>query len=354
MVNTINGITDNFHIKMFKYLKFNILIFAVLVISCNNPADLSIEKSKRPIAVDANGAIHLYVDSTSSQNWMNQLTTHFPLDSNLFFQNRYLSSHSFILHSRASLDLSQLSANRIGFIENYKPSHFDTSFSFQWGKSSLIAYKNPCATGQWLVDIGKVDANSITKAEWKSLNNFILNLSNNLGLDGYFERNKPSEYVRTIQSEIETIWNISVQIPNDWKIFGTDSGFLWLGKLNPNGGFSSLWITKVPQNPVRVNLNEHFVLRNIATKKFFHNDEGTKMVISEIPVYRSKEIGNNLFQGWYTEEGTTRRGPYFTKYILNPKENYTLLIDAFCTESENMSSDVEFLKHLIKNVSFVP
>jgi hypothetical protein len=354
MDKTISGITGNLQIKMYKYLHFNILIAIALLVSCNNPSDLSLEKNNRKSVVDAQGAIHLYVDSASSQNWMNQLIKHYPLDSNLFFQNRYLSAHSFVLHSSASLDISQLSSIRIGFIENYKPSHFDSTVNLQLGKYNLIAYKNPCATGQWLIDIGNTDVNSLSKLDWVQIKKFIQNLSDNLGLEGYFERNHPTDYVRSIQSEIESIWGISVQIPNDWKIFGTDSGFLWLGKLNPTGGFSSLWITKIAQTKDRVNLNEHFSLRNRATKNYFHNDEGTKMVISEIPIYQSKEIENNLFQGWYTEEATTRRGPYFTKYIFNPREKHTLLIDVFCTESDNMSNDVEFLKHLIKTVSFVP
>ncbi len=339
---------------MCKYLHINILIAVALLVSCNNYSDLSIEKNNRKSVNDAQGAIHLYVDSASSQRWLNQLIQHYPLDSSLFFQNRYLSAHSFVIHSRTSLDLSQLSSIRIGFIEHYKPSHFDSAINFQLGKYNLKAYKNPCATGQWLVDVGNVDVKSLSKLDWIQLKNTIKKLSDNLGLEGYFEQNNPTDYVRTIQSEIESIWGISVQIPNDWKIFGTDSGFLWLGKLNPAGGFSSLWITKIGQTKELVTLNEHFSLRNFATKNYFHNDEGTKMVISEIPIYQSKEIENNLFQGWYTEEATTRRGPYFTKYIFNPKEKHTLLIDVFCTESDNMSNDVEFLKHLIKNISLVP
>ena len=45
MDKTISGITGNFEIKMCKYLHFNILIFIALLVSCNNPSDLSLEKN---------------------------------------------------------------------------------------------------------------------------------------------------------------------------------------------------------------------------------------------------------------------------------------------------------------------
>lgn len=339
---------------MFQLFRIGLLFILFGLFSCSNNSDFSVEKTKRQTVTDQIAGIHLFVDSINSNAWLNQLTKNYPLDSNLFYRNRYLTAHSFILHSRSNIEISTLSNIRIGFIQNFTPTHYDTSFSKRIGSFELTAYKNPTANGQWLVDLGDLDINSANQNDFKELKKLVVGLSDNLGLEGYFEKNNPTEYIRGIQSEIESIWGLSLQIPNDWKIFGTDTGFLWLGKFNPIGGFYSLWISKTLGSQPNVGLMEHYLLRNTATKRNFHNDEGTKMVISEIPSFKTKEIDKNFFQGWYTEEATTRRGPYLTKYIFNPKTNQTLLVDVFCPESEYMSNDLEFLKQLIKNVNYTP
>jgi len=335
---------------------FRLVLFATIttLFSCSNSTDFSLEKSKRQSVINDQSGIHLYVDSSNSQAWLSRLTEYYPIDSNLFYRSRYLSQHSFTLHSRASLETALLANVRIGFIQNFKPSQFDASFTKKIGSYDLTAYKNPVSNGQWLIDLGDFDINALSKDDCIDLKNFIVEISNSLGLEGFFEKNNPTEYIRGIQSEIESIWGLSLQIPNDWKIFGTDTGFLWLGKFNPTGGFYSLWISKSHSSNANIGIKEHNSLRNIATRKYFHNDEGTKMVISEIPIYRTKELDKNLFQGWYTEEATTRRGPYLTKYIFNPKLNTTLMVDVFCPESELMSNDIEFLRQLIKSVNYTP
>ena len=333
---------------------FSAIIVFIVLYSCSSNIDYSIEKKQRQSVVDAEGHIHLFIDSAQTNSWINELDHNFPKDSNLFLINRYLSSYSFILHSRSNMEFASLASIRMALIQNYHPSHFDSSIKIKIGSQIIAAYKNPCGNGQWLIDIENLDLNQLVKSDWDKLFLFIRQLDDNLGLDGYFERNAPTEYVRNIQSEIESIWGVSIQIPNDWKIFGTDSNFIWLGKLKSDGGFLGMWLTKFKDSQDNVALEEHRNIRNHFSKKYFHNDEGTDMVISEIPIFGTKSRTRNMFQGWYTEEATTRRGPYITKYLSNSELKSSVLVDVFCPESQNLSSDLIFLKHLINEVRLAP
>ncbi len=249
----------------------------------------------------------------------------------------------------------------VDFIKNHRlvitdesvdfPENCDTVITL--GKTTCNIYLNPFGLGQSVIEIVDFDENTITS------NQTMLELDKVID---YCNRSIPlesNEYTNQLQQTIKSQFGITIEIPSSFKIFKKDSSFIWVSALKANGGYLSLCIENIPQEKFPQNLQQAISERNESTKKHFFNDEGTTMAVSDLGNYKPKLISGVItgsaamgIQGWFTELGTTRRGPFERRYFKN--NNRVVVIDWFSQGGSDFSQDARLLRKISLSARLIP
>ncbi len=229
------------------------------------------------------------------------------------------------------------------------PNKCDTSFKIN--DKHINVYKNAFGLGQAVIDIEDFDLEEMKSPQWsKELYQVINYCNNSIELVS-------NDYSKQIQSSIKNQFGISVEIPSNFKVFKSDSTFLWISALKPNGGYLSFCIESIPQNKLPQNLKEAIEERDASSKLHFFNDEGTTMAVSDLGSYKSHIISadpaKNLrfgMKGWFTELGTTRRGPFERTYYV--KNDRVIVIDWFSQGGNSFAADARLLRKMSNSIQF--
>jgi len=229
------------------------------------------------------------------------------------------------------------------------PNKYDTSFAIN--DKNIYVYKNAFGLGQAVIDIDDFSLEEMNTPLWSKELYKVINYCNN-SIDLI-----TNDYSKQIQSAIKNQFGISVEIPSNFKVFKSDSSFLWISALKPNGGYLSFCIETIPQNKLPKNLNEAIEERNSSSKLHFFNDEGTTMAVSDLGNYKARILPADPikyqrfgFQGWFTELGTTRRGPFERKYFV--KNDRVIIVDWFSQGGTSFAGDARLLRKMSNSIQF--
>ena len=179
------------------------------------------------------------------------------------------------------------------------------------------------------------------------------------GSIGYYDANSPElKYSDSVMKLLSSNYGFNFFVPNTFRIVQADSTFVWLLNIKSAGGYEAIMVN-INQTPVDVsNLRSLIENRNLFTSKYLHNDEGTKIVVSESGAYNpflgKPGLANNqpynVLNGWFTELGTYRRGP-FGRYIFNNGKKQ-VAIDWFAGGAERYNSIKSHLDLIAQSFKF--
>ncbi len=192
----------------------------------------------------------------------------------------------------------------------------------------LYVYKNVWAENQTVI---RCETKSLTE-DFNPLAEAIEKefLENELqqGLPGNL---MPNEYCDSISRIIRGKHGFSFKFPPQFRLEFSNAEVAWLWQETPRfyrHVFINIFSDSVLiDNPEKAKAN-----RNYFTGKYVKNSEGTRVVVSESKMFpltweNNVKIGKNtagVLRGWYTEEGTFRRGP-FVRYFFHDKVNKRII-----------------------------
>jgi len=198
-----------------------------------------------------------------------------------------------------------------------------------WGKGQMVIHLQLTDEAQSSIENFK-DKNNLVSLKnrniGKSVQQLVLECHNELGLDGsigYCEKGETEfKYTDSVMNLLRKNYGFSFFVPNSFRIMQADSNFVWLTKIKREGGYEAIMINMHQKDLDFSKISDVVNDRNDFTTKYLHNDEGTKIVVSESGAYNpffapnstnTKQI-NKILYGWYTELGTFRRGPFGRYY----------------------------------------
>jgi hypothetical protein len=200
-----------------------------------------------------------------------------------------------------------------------------------------------------MVDFDETTINSMTSM--LSLNKIIEYCNESIDL-------QTNDYSMKLQKTVENQFGVRLEIPSNFKVFKNDSNFIWISSLKPNGGYISICIENIPNESLPKTLEEAIIERNKSSKIHFFNDEGTTMAVSDLGNYKSKLVPSCNqkdckmgIRGWFTELGTTRRGPFERKYYL--KNNRVVAIEWFAQGGTDFANDARLLRKIVNSVRII-
>ncbi len=194
----------------------------------------------------------------------------------------------------------------------------------------------------------------------KSIQKLVVDCHNLLGLEGsigYCEKGDTEfAYTDSVMTLLKKNYGFTFFVPNSFRIMQADSNFVWLTKIKREGGYEAIMINIHPQAIELSQLSNAVNDRNNFTTKYLHNDEGTKIVVSESGAYNpffapSPKQANKLMYGWYTELGTFRRGPFGRYYYTNGTQQ--IAVDWFAGGADRYNNIKAQLDLIARSFKFV-
>ena len=192
----------------------------------------------------------------------------------------------------------------------------------------LYVYKNIWAKNQTVIrcETGSLTEDFKTLAE--ALEKEFLENELQQGLPGNL---MPNEYCDSISRLIQGKYGFSFKFSPQFKLEFSNPEVVWLWQETPRfyrHVFINIFSDSVLiDNPEKAKAN-----RNYFTGKYVKNTEGTRVMVSESKLFpltweNNVKIGKHtvgILRGWYTEEGTFRRGP-FVRYFFHDKANKRII-----------------------------
>ncbi len=331
----------------FRFVIITMSVF-VATFSCNN-----IQEDLVPV-IDEVGHVGIYASEKNLNSLLELVQVKYPLlDSHLIIDDftgnvRYencwnftpIEDEEFIKNHR--LVITDESVNF--------PNKYDTSFVFN--DKQFNVYRNPFGLGQMIIEIVDFDETTINSmSSMLFLNNVIEYCNESIELQS-------NEYSKNLQKTVEYQFGVQIEIPSSFKVFKSDSNFIWISSLKQNGGYMSVCIENIPQESLPKTLDEAILERNSSSKLHFFNDEGTNMAVSDLGNYKSKLVPSCNqkdctmgIRGWFTELGTTRRGPFERKYYI--KNNRVVAIEWFAQGGTDFANDARLLRKIVNSVRII-
>lgn len=204
----------------------------------------------------------------------------------------------------------------------------DIAKTFSGRGFQLYVYKNIWAKNQTVI---RCETESLTE-DFKSLAETLEKefLENELqqGLPGNL---MPNEYCDSISRLIQGKHGFLFKFPPQFRLEFSNPEVVWLWQETPRfyrHVFINIFSDSVLiDNPEKAKAN-----RNYFTGKYVKNTEGTRVTVSESKLFpltweSNAKLGKHtvgILRGWYTEEGTFRRGP-FVRYFFHDKANKRII-----------------------------
>lgn len=192
----------------------------------------------------------------------------------------------------------------------------------------LYVYKNIWAENQTVI---RCETESLTE-DFKTLAEALEKefLENELqqGLPGNL---MPNEYCDSISRIILGKYGFSFKFPPQFRLEFSNPEVVWLWQETPRF-YRHVFINIFSDSVLIDNPDKAKANRNYFTTRYVKNTEGTRVVVSESKMFplvweNDVKMGKNtvnILRGWYTEEGTFRRGP-FARYFFHDKANKRII-----------------------------
>ncbi|MFM7766032.1 MAG: DUF4837 family protein [Sphingomonadales bacterium] len=192
----------------------------------------------------------------------------------------------------------------------------------------LHIYKDVWAKNQTVI---RCETKSLTE-DFKSLAESLEKefLENELqqGLPGNL---MPNEYCDSISLLIQGKYGFSFAFPPQFRLEFSNPEVAWLWQ-ETSRFYRHVFINIFSDSVLIDNPEKAKANRNYFTGKYVKNTEGTRVVVSESKMFpltwdNQVKIGKytvGVLRGWYTEEGTFRRGP-FVRYFFHDKSNKRII-----------------------------
>lgn len=141
----------------------------------------------------------------------------------------------------------------------------------------------------------------------------------------------PNEYCDSISLLIQGKYGFSFAFPPQFRLEFSNPEVAWLWQ-ETSRFYRHVFINIFSDSVLIDNPEKAKANRNYFTGKYVKNTEGTRVVVSESKIFpltwdNQVKIGKytvGVLRGWYTEEGTFRRGP-FVRYFFHDKSNKRII-----------------------------
>jgi len=141
----------------------------------------------------------------------------------------------------------------------------------------------------------------------------------------------PNEYCDSISLLIQGKYGFSFAFPPQFRLEFSNPEVAWLWQ-ETSRFYRHVFINIFSDSVLIDNPEKAKANRNYFTGKYVKNTEGTRVVVSESKMFpltwdNQVKIGKytvGVLRGWYTEEGTFRRGP-FVRYFFHDKSNKRII-----------------------------
>lgn len=319
-------------------------LILLIFISCNS------ENKSNEVISDDLSSISIY-SKTNDVDFINNFIQQPLLDSLLPINNGFESVYTFYTFT----DVKEIKSKRFILSDHSLSLSGKSDTSYKIGDLDVELYKDYFGKGQRILIVSNEKIKGLNATTLNAFHALIAKVNLELGLDGgknYRDlNNEKSSYSDSLERSLKTKFGIQISIPSNFKIARVDSNFIWFTSIKNNGGYLSFSIEIKNIDDSSLNSIENTIAeRNESTALHYFNDEGTKMVVSELGLYSPKSsltiYSNKGFRGWFTEEATVRRGPFGRYYFTSPKNKQTFILDWFCQGSETYNEDVRILESI--------
>jgi len=141
----------------------------------------------------------------------------------------------------------------------------------------------------------------------------------------------PNDYCDSISRIISGNYGFKFSFPPQFKLEFSNPEVVWLWHETPRF-YRHVFINIFSDSVLIDNTEKAKANRNYFTGKYVKNTEGTRVSISESKLFpliweNNVKMGKNtvnILRGWYTEEGTFRRGP-FVRYFFHDIANKRII-----------------------------
>lgn len=328
-----------------KYSLYSIILFfGVSFYSCNHTESVLNSspiqsKSAHVSVIVAEDDINLVTDYIGKYSAKDK---HLPLNTDGLYESQ-LNYEINSPKNKEEINLQQ----RIIVLFNYQDAFDFGSAKIETDITKAMGidcFKDVWGSGQIVVVVhSDNNIESWLNENFNKLDAFLIdqNLSLSLnGCEGYFPENNKAQrkYSDSVEQLLLNNYGFKFDIPNNFRIVQADSQFIWLTNVKTEGGFESIMVNIFSDQIDYSKQSSLVENRNKFTNQYLHNDEGTKISVSESGVYNpiidttcaknKNGVEYHKLLGWYTELGTYRRGP-FGRYFYNISGK-TIAVDWFC------------------------
>ncbi|MBS3915482.1 MAG: DUF4837 family protein [Bacteroidetes bacterium] len=176
-------------------------------------------------------------------------------------------------------------------------------------------------------------ANILQKSGDKFLDSVISIHEMGQGLPGNLA---PNAYTDSVSRLIENNFGFTFSFTPQFRLVMSNKEVVWLHQENTKF-YRDIFVNIFSDSQAINSLESAVENRNLFTKKYLKNAEGTTIKVSESGNYSAHFSPNKtiakqptmVLRGWYQEEGTFRRGP-FVRYIFHDKKQHRYIaMDGF-------------------------
>lgn len=191
--------------------------------------------------------------------------------------------------------------------------------------ATLNIYKNIWAQPQTVAVIkikSITDLKNVLQTHGQKISDIVYKYSISAGLNGTSAGNSYSDSVSKV---IQNNYGFSFSFPPQFRLEQSNSELIWLWQ-ETSTFYRHLFIN-IFSDSLPVNSLESAVAnRDYFSERYIRNTEGTSTKVSRSELFplrweMNKKIGKydvHVLRGWYTEDGTYRRGP-FVRYFFHDK-----------------------------------
>lgn len=198
--------------------------------------------------------------------------------------------------------------------------------------AKITVYRNVWALKQTVIRLEMQEAQLSTDITAKI--EAILNLAEKQqGLPGNLA---PNAYTDSVSNLIRGNYGFTFRFPPQFRLTFSNKEVVWLSQ-ETQKFYRHLFINIFSDSLLPKTREEAAANRNLFAEKYLKNTEGTKVKVSESSLFplsfeSAMTVGKQqiaVLRGWYSEEGTYRRGP-FVRYFFHDKPNARVIaIDGF-------------------------
>ncbi len=200
-------------------------------------------------------------------------------------------------------------------------------------KANFTVYKDVWAKPQTVIRLRSKSIESALKTELKNIVAILREAEEQQGFTGSM---LPNMYSDSVASQIVANYHFRIDLPPMFRMAQANQELVWLAQ-ETNAFYRHVFINIFSDSVPVTTMEQAIENRNLYTKKYLSNPEKTDVVVSKADNYPKTWEKTNLkgwddvqvLRGWYTEEGTYRRGPFQRWYLHDKARQRYVVLDGF-------------------------